>query len=377
LGQLDDILMAMKPNRDELEQRAWKEKEMIEGQQAVEALKGEEERLRTILKSVPAGIVTIDAESHTIVDVNPTAVQMIGIPEREIVGQMCHNFICPEQECRCPITDLGQTMDNSERVLIRPDGKTVPILKTVASVTIEGSKYLIESFLDISALKRAQEALRQSNEILKHILSASPIGIGLVEDRTIRWANEAALKIFGFEHEQDYVGRSTRIVYPSEEEYERVGQIIYDKLKAGKTVREDAMFKRQDGTTFVGHLMISCPDPSDPMKTAIFTISDISWREHAEQERIQREKLQGVLEMAGAVCHELNQPLQVVSVCSERLLNAISEDSPLYNQAQKIAEKFDMIVEITRKLQSMTKYETKHYVEGTKIIDIDKASRIT
>jgi signal transduction histidine kinase len=81
-----------------------------------------------------------------------------------------------------------------------------------------------------------------------------------------------------------------------------------------------------------------------------------------------------VLEMAGAVCHELNQPLQVVSVCSERLLSAISEDSPLYNQAQKIAEKFDMIVEITRKLQSMTKYETKHYIEGTKIIDIDKAT---
>ena len=229
----------------------------------------------------------------------------------------------------------------------------------------------------ITERKRAQEALRQSNEILKHILSASPIGIGLVEDRTIRWANEAALKIFGFEHEQDYVGRSTRIVYPSEEEYERVGQIIYDKLKAGKPVGVDATFKRQDGTTFVGHLMMSCPDPSDPMKTAIFTISDISWRKHAEQERIQREKLQGVLEMAGAVCHELNQPLQVVSVCSERLLNAISEDSPLYNQAQKIAEKFDMIVEITRKLQSMTKYETKHYMEGTKIIDIDEASRIT
>ena len=84
-------------------------------------------------------------------------------------------------------------------------------------------------------------------------------------------------------------------------------------------------------------------------------------------------KLQGVLELSGAVCHELNQPLQVVSVSLEPLLRAISKDSPLYNRTQKIEEKIDMIAGITRKLQTMTKYETKDYIEGIKIIDIDKA----
>lgn len=106
----------------------------------------------------------------------------------------------------------------------------------------------------------------------------------------------------------------------------------------------------------------------------LLAIEDITDRKRAEQERIQKEKLQAILEMAGAVCHELNQPLQVVSVSSERLLRAISKDSPLYNQTQKIEEKIDMIVGITRKLQTMTKYETKSYIEGTNIIDIDKTS---
>jgi chemotaxis protein methyltransferase CheR len=113
---------------------------------------------------------------------------------------------------------------------------------------------------------------------------------------------------------------------------------------------------------------------SEGTELILLAIEHITDRKRAEQERIQKEKLQAILEMAGAVCHELNQPLQVVSVSSERLLRAISKDSPLYNQTRKIEEKIDMIAGITRKLQTMTKYETKHYIEGTNIIDIDKTS---
>ena len=39
-------------------------------------------------------------------------------------------------------------------------------------------------------------------------------------------------------------------------------------------------------------------------------IADALWRKQAENDRLEREKLRGVIEMAGAVCHEMNQPLQ-------------------------------------------------------------------
>ncbi len=226
----------------------------------------------------------------------------------------------------------------------------------------------------IKERRRAEEALRETNEILKNILSASPIGIGLVENRAIKWANEAAVEIFGFEHERDYVDKSTRILYPSEKEYERVGQTAYAELKAGGPSRVDATFKRKNGATFIGHLMMSCPDPSDPMKGTIFTISDISWRKKADEQRMQREKLEGALEMAGAVCHELSQPMQVACICSERVLRATPQDSPLHVHAGRIADKIAMMAEITRKLQNIARYKTKDYIKGTKIIDIDQAT---
>ena len=89
---------------------------------------------------------------------------------------------------------------------------------------------------------------------------------------------------------------------------------------------------------------------------------------------IEKEKLQGILEMAGAVCHELNQPLQVVSGISELLTMDIQENNPLYKKMALIKEQTERMGEITLKLAKITSYETKDYLEG-KIVDIDKSSK--
>jgi phosphoglycerate-specific signal transduction histidine kinase len=80
------------------------------------------------------------------------------------------------------------------------------------------------------------------------------------------------------------------------------------------------------------------------------------------EDRLQRERLQGVLEMAGAVCHELNQPMQVLSAYCERSLKTAMEGNSLNGV-------------IVRKLERIASYETKVYIEGKRIIDIDKACR--
>lgn len=97
-------------------------------------------------------------------------------------------------------------------------------------------------------------------------------------------------------------------------------------------------------------------------------------RRQLEEERLRRERLQGVIEMAGAACHELNQPLQALSGYSQLLFSDLSEDSPLFWQIKKIKEMTDRLGKITRKIMHITRYETMEYIEGSKIIDIDKAS---
>ena len=75
-------------------------------------LRESEQHVRKILESVQTGIVVIDAETRVIVDVNAAAEAMIGASKADIVGRRCHRHICPAEEGRCPILDLGQTVDH-------------------------------------------------------------------------------------------------------------------------------------------------------------------------------------------------------------------------------------------------------------------------
>ncbi len=99
-------------------------------------------------------------------------------------------------------------------------------------------------------------------------------------------------------------------------------------------------------------------------------------RKRTEQERLEREKLQGILEIAGAVCHELNQPLQAIFGYYDLLMMDMSKDNPLCGDIKEIKVQVDRMAGITKKLMRITRYETRDYIEGRKIVDIDKASGI-
>jgi len=92
-------------------------------------------------------------------------------------------------------------------------------------------------------------------------------------------------------------------------------------------------------------------------------------------EEVEEERLRGVLEMAGAVCHEMGQPMQVLSVYCERFLKEMPTGNPAYQEIENIMNKIERIASITAKLQRIGSYKTKDYIEGRKIIDIDKACR--
>jgi len=138
--------------------------DLTEQKQAEEVLRASERSQKAILDSAQAGIVIIDPETHVIIDINSTALKMIGTPKEEIIGKVCHKYICPTEVGRCPITDLGQEVDNSERVLLTANGESVPVLKKVIPITLNDHQYLLDSFIDISDLKRTEIELQKAKQ---------------------------------------------------------------------------------------------------------------------------------------------------------------------------------------------------------------------
>ncbi len=93
-----------------------------------------------------------------------------------------------------------------------------------------------------------------------------------------------------------------------------------------------------------------------------------------QNELVEREKMQGALEMAGAVCHEFNQPLQAISGYTELLQLESTENDGSAEMLKEIKKSVDRMGDLTKKLQSITRYMTMSYVGKTSIVDIHGSS---
>ena len=137
----------------------------IERKMNEEALRDSELRMKTILDSIQAGIFLIDVEAKEIVDINPAAANLIGAPKQDIVGQVCHDFLCAFEKEACPMDGTTCELNQSEQTLIRANGDELPVLKTVNRIHLDGREHLVESFIDISHIKRLENQLQHAQRM--------------------------------------------------------------------------------------------------------------------------------------------------------------------------------------------------------------------
>ncbi len=188
--------------------------DVTERKQAEEALQSVHKRTRALMDSVQAGIILVRGSDRLIVEANPAAARMVGVEPEQLAGKICNEHICPAEEGRCPIFDLGQEIDNTERTIRRTDGTLVPVLKTVNRLNLEGQEYLLESFVDITALNTAREALEEERENLEQeranlqaIFDSAQVGMLLVDqDLNLARVNNVVEQLAG-KDEEELIGK--------------------------------------------------------------------------------------------------------------------------------------------------------------------------
>jgi PAS domain S-box-containing protein len=183
-------------------------------------------------------------------------------------------------------------------------------------------------------------------------------------DRVVE-INPAACRLIG-ESATDIVGRSARIV---------LGPIrhLVDRERAAEEIREDIELDLDEGRG-VFHLRIAPIRRHGRRVARLFILQDITASRHAQNDRLDSEKLKAALEMAGAVCHKLNQPIQGISGYAELLMLKVAPDDPLYTKIAGIKRQTEKMGEITNKLMGITRYRTARYTAGETIVDIDQSS---
>ncbi len=96
------------------------------------------------------------------------------------------------------------------------------------------------------------------------------------------------------------------------------------------------------------------------------------------QERLAVSEKQTVaIELAGAAAHELNQPLTSVMGYAQMLVRKLTPGDPHLRIVETILNEAERMAAIVRQLGSLTRYETKSYVGGAQIIDLDRSAKET
>lgn len=190
-------------------------------EQSGERIVENEEWLRSIIAASRDGIL-VEEDEH-IVYVNRSYAEMFGYEDpAELMSRHISVVISPEDVER--LMELGRRRARGERPTsvyefrgLRKDGTTLPVEASVSASVTEGHPYITTMLRDISERKRVEEALRNSEQLLRHLMHNLPGGSLNVFDSDLRYLFAAGqgLAQTGLTSER-LVGKTLADLFPAE-----------------------------------------------------------------------------------------------------------------------------------------------------------------
>ena len=269
---------------------AW---DIILRKQTEMALRHSEEQFRLSFERSPVGTMMLTPEFRFFRS-NASFCRMIGYSESELAGMSFEAITHPEER-QCDLLQgrrlLAGEIDgyDVEKRYIHKDGHVVWARVNVTLVRGDRGEplFFLPIVEDITSAKEAELQLRERTAYLQAIFRASPVGIGVVRERVITEANTRLAEITGYTAEE-MLGKSARMLYPSEKDFLWVGEEKYRQIERHGTGTVETRWRRKDGRV-IDVLLSSTPiDIADLARGVTFSALDISQRKDAERQLRER-----------------------------------------------------------------------------------------
>jgi PAS domain S-box-containing protein len=307
---------------------------------------------------------------HRIIAVNKAMAQALGCAPEQAVGRHCFDLLHKDDKppMACPHTALLED-GRAHRSEIY-DAKLDVWLQVDVTPLYDSNQELAGSIhiaRDITQQKRSEQAYRESEERYRHLSEATMEGVLLSQESTIIAANQVLADMMGYAVKEMIGMNMFKFVAPGHRH--RLVQML--RQRRAEAHAFDCI--RKDGTLFSIEARSRVISYKGGMvyQTAIRDLTD---QIRIERQRSQHERMRGVLEMAGAICHEINQPLMALQGFMTIMSGSLQLQEDAEMHLRRMAEQVGRLKTLTRKIMRITKYATKEYPGGEKIIDIDQSS---
>jgi PAS domain S-box-containing protein len=357
------------------------------------APRGLELRLRAVEKFRPYfeasadSTVVIDADGH-ILFVNQAAEGLTGYAREGLVGRAFSDLVPGEQ--RAAVAQVvkgvlgGSNIDGFDLEMITTSGDRLWVSLSTSTVLAEHGAAIL-SFRDVTSERRLEAELRKTKEFLEKLIDSTVDAIIAADTQgRIILCNPGAVRLFGWPAEE-VIGRlHVERLYPdgvARQIMRMLRSPSYGGVGRLELTRREILTREGDVVPVNMTASIIYEDGREVATVGI--LSDLRDRIRIEQRLLQAqekllitEKQAVVAELAGAAAHELNQPLTSVVLYVEMMLRRMAPDDPSLRFVHAIGREGSRMAEIVKKIGRITRYETKQYVGGASILDLEKSSEV-
>ena len=321
-----------------------------------ESLQQSEERYRTMVEWSPYVIVIY--RSGKIIYVNPQAIIMFGAKsEQDLLGTNVLDRVHPD--CHQAVLALAQQgVDDGvnapmiELRYLKLDGTILDAEVQGKLIVYDRAPAILAVIYDITDRKIAEQVIRVSEEKFRSMLNASPDGMVLIDLKgVIIEASVIGLNLFGADARVDMVGRNIS-QFVSADETGILNELLAKTTDEGLTQNTGLTIKRKDQSVFTGEISATLmQDQNGAPISFMIIVRDISQRKKMEAKQIHTDRMSTLGEMAAGIAHEINQPLNIISMVMDKILFETARKEMLdmeflKNKSDKIFENITRIRDI-------------------------------
>ncbi|GEM_PF-659224 len=268
-------------------------RDITERKKAEDALKKSEERFSQAFMNSPAFNVLVDLDDFRITECNDAFSAVYGFSRDEAIGKSVPELgIYPEDAYRKIVSDVksNRSVKNDEQAITTKSSMSKIILASREIINIGGKEYLYVIGVDITETRKAQDAIKESEDKFKYVFESANVGKSITYLTGEIHVNRAFCKMLGYE-EGELENRKWQEITPEEDIAPTT--IYIGKLLSGeeKSVRFTKRYIHKNGSHIWGDVsaIVRYDDENKPMYF-IVTVNDITEKVIAEEALKQSEE---------------------------------------------------------------------------------------
>ena len=353
---------------------------------AEEALRASEEKLRLIFASMPDSVSVIDM-SGKIIDENDAGIRLFGVTSKEqLIGRNGFDFMASSEKNRAseltnnifskqsggPHQFRMRRADNSEF-----DGE---VIATLMKDTDGKPQNIITVIRDITERKRAEEALRESEEMSRSMLDNAAMGVYLLQDKKFLYVNPTFEKITGYTSEELVGQEAINYVHPNDrgivrtravENLKGISSSPYDFRVLRKDGQQIWVMERVTSIKYKGRraVIASFMEATEHKKAQVELERAYEELKTAHDRMVQTEKLRAMGEMASGIAHDFNNMLAVILGRAELVMDDVKDDK-VKRGIQIIEQAALDAAKTVKRLQDSTRIRVEHTFESLDVNEV-------